>query len=493
VLGGFFLVARFNKIAAGLWLALASLFFYGWWSPQFILLLLSSICFNYCAGYVLSRGQAKTNKLLLGLAISVNLVCLGFFKYVNFFISTIDSLGADIGLLDIVLPIGISFYTFTQIAFLVDAYRGVAREYNFVHYLLFVTWFPHLIAGPVLHHSQMMPQFASPQTFKPNPESLSVGLTFFAIGLFKKVVLADYLAIYANPLFNLSGPDSSPMLISAWAGSLAYTLQLYFDFSGYSDMAIGLSRMFNIKLPLNFDSPYKAVNIIEFWRRWHMTLSHFLRDYLYFPLGGNRKGPTRRQINLMATMLLGGLWHGAGWTFVLWGALHGLYLVINHAWQNLSGRLNTKNSRLKEYFSVGLTFILVVFAWVPFRAPDISTTLEIWKGMIGLNGITLHPSLLGYMPESLASGVIYNGFVPELQVNTVSLFQWIALGLFIVWVMPNTQQILSNYAPAWDKARPGKYLINWRPTKIFGFITGLVFAVAVLLFQKNSPFLYFQF
>lgn len=493
VLGGFFLVGRFNKMAAGAWLALASLFFYGWWSPQFILLLIGSICFNYCAGYVLSHTAAKTHKLILGLAISANLICLGFFKYTNFFISSIDSLGAHIELLEIVLPVGISFYTFTQIAFLVDAYRGIAREYNFVHYLLFVTWFPHLIAGPVLHHSQMMPQFANPQTFRPNAESISVGLTFFAIGLFKKVVIADNLAIYADSLFNLSGPNASPMLISAWAGSLAYTLQLYFDFSGYCDMAIGLSRMFNIKLPLNFDSPYKAQNIIEFWRRWHMTLSHFLRDYLYFPLGGNRKGPSRRQINLMVTMLLGGLWHGAGWTFVLWGAMHGLFLVINHAWQSLSGRFINADSRLKKVFSVGLTFILVVFAWVPFRAPDISTTLSIWQGMIGLNGISVHPSLLAIIPESFASGFLFKGFVPELQVNTVSLFQWITVGLFIVWAMPNTQQILSNYAPAWDKVKPGQYLINWRPTKAFGFVTGLVFAVSVLLFQKNSPFLYFQF
>ena len=493
VLGGFFLIGHFNKIAAGAWLALASVFFYGWWSPQFIWLLLGSICFNYCAGYALSRATDKKKKIVLVLAISANLVCLGFFKYANFFITNIDSLGANIGLLDIILPIGISFYTFTQIAFLVDAYRGIAREYNFVHYLLFVTWFPHLIAGPVLHHSQMMPQFANPQTFKPNLESMSVGLTFFAVGLFKKVVLADQLASFANPLFDLSGTDSSPMLISAWAGGLAYTLQLYFDFSGYSDMAIGISRIFNIKLPLNFNSPYKAENIIEFWRRWHMTLSHFLRDYLYFSLGGNRKGPARTQINLLVTMLLGGLWHGAGWTFVLWGALHGLYLVTNHAWQNFSKRFVKENGRLTQYFSVCLTFVLVVFAWIPFRAPDISTTLTIWKGMIGLNGITLHPSFLGFIPENVAPGVIFKGFVPELQVNTVSLFQWITFGLFIIWVMPNTQQILSNYAPAWDKVAPGKYIVNWQPTKKFGFITGVIFAVAVLLFQKNSPFLYFQF
>jgi len=326
-----------------------------------------------------------------------------------------------------------------------------------------------------------------------NPESLSIGLTFFSIGLFKKVVIADQLATYANPLFNLTGRDSPPMFIAAWAGSLAYALQLYFDFSGYSDMAIGLSRMFNIKLPLNFNSPYKSVNIIEFWRRWHMTLSHFLRDYLYFPLGGNRKGPMRRQINLLATMLLGGLWHGAGWTFILWGVLHGFYLVINHIWQTLTGSATKVPGYFARGISVFLTFVIVVFAWVPFRAADIASTLSIWRGMVGMNGITIHPALKSLVPDGLSSIVTLKGFVPELKLNTADLFQWLAIGLVIVWFMPNTQQILSNYAPAWDKVKPGKFIFNWRPSKSFGFLVGLIFAVCVLLFQKNSPFLYFQF
>jgi alginate O-acetyltransferase complex protein AlgI len=319
----FFFVARRSARAAATWLVVASVFFYGWWNPKFVLLLLASVCFNYSAGYLIGHDRSRRNKILLVTAIVANLGLLGVFKYANFFITTLNGTGTHLALLDIVLPAGISFFTFTQIAFLVDAYRGLAKEYDFVHYLLFVTWFPHLIAGPVLHHKQMMPQFADADTYRPHSESISVGLTLFSFGLCKKVLLADQFGLFANPVFDAAAQGVQPHLIAAWVGALAYTLQLYFDFSGYSDMAIGLSRMFNVKLPLNFDSPYKATNIIDFWRRWHMTLSAFLRDYLYFSLGGNRKGRMRRHLNLIATMLLGGLWHGAGWNFVVWGGLHG--------------------------------------------------------------------------------------------------------------------------------------------------------------------------
>lgn len=286
------------------------------------MLLLASIAFNYGAGYWIGIKRTlqidKQAKLALIVAITVNLLLLGYFKYVNFFIVSANQFfGSHFPLRDIILPLGISFFTFTQIAFLVDVYCGIACEYNIIHYLLFVTYFPHLIAGPVLHHRQMMPQFADPDTYRINPEHIAIGLTAFILGLAKKVLIADDLSEYATPVFNAARDGSMPMLFEAWIGALAYTLQIYFDFSGYSDMAIGLSLMFNVRLPLNFDSPYKATNIIEFWRRWHMSLSSFLRDYLYIPLGGNRKGNIRRYANLMATMLLGGLWHGAGWTFIV--------------------------------------------------------------------------------------------------------------------------------------------------------------------------------
>lgn len=362
---GFFWVAKTSHRLAALWLVVASLFFYGWWNPKFVLLLLGSITFNYALSYAIGHAKnVRQSKLLLVSAIIANLLLLGVFKYANFFIEATNQFGAQFGMVDIVLPLGISFFTFTQIAFLVDVNRGITREYNFIHYLLFVTWFPHLIAGPVLHHRQMMPQFALPNVYRVDSEAIAVGFTIFTIGMFKKVILADQFALYATPVFDGAASGVQSMFFEAWIGALAYTLQLYFDFSGYSDMAIGLSRLFNIRLPLNFDSPYKASNIVDFWRRWHMTLSTFLRDYLYIPLGGSRHGQLNRYRNLIATMLLGGLWHGAGWNFVLWGGLHGLYLAINHGWHALTG--SATSGRVAHVFGVLLTFTAVTVAWVFF-------------------------------------------------------------------------------------------------------------------------------
>jgi len=488
---GFFFLARTSHRMAALWLAIASVFFYVWWNPKFVSLLLASICFNYGAGYLISH--ARTNaKAILVAAISANLLLLGVFKYANFFVSTLNSAGTHIGLFDIILPLGISFFTFTQIAFLVDVYRGIAREFNFVHYLLFVTWFPHLVAGPVLHHKQMMPQFSQAETYKPNFESISVGLTFFSVGLFKKVFLADHFALFANPVFDSAAGGEPPMLIAAWVGALAYTLQLYFDFSGYSDMAIGLSRMFNVKLPLNFDSPYKAANIIDFWRRWHMTLSKFLRDYLYVPLGGNRKGPARRHLNLLATMLLGGLWHGAGWNFVLWGGLHGVFLIINHGWRKLTGSTGETKSRVGHGLCVLITFVVVVIAWVPFRATSLDATFAIWNGMVGLNGLSLPETLSGRL-AAFAGTARFGGAFPGLPIITGEVLLWLPLGLAIIWALPNTQQWLANYAPAWDYVKYKASVLSWKPTRAFGLLIGFAFAASVLSFTKNSPFLYFQF
>ena len=299
------------------WLVAASFFFYGWWNPPYLGLILISILFNYVLGVSLSRIPRKT---LLIVGISGNLALLGYFKYANFFTDTLNALtDANIALQQIVLPIAISFFTFQQITYLVDAYRGETQEYNFLHYCLFVTFFPQLIAGPIVHHKEMLPQFAEKSLYKIKADNLAVGVTIFIIGLFKKVILADGIAVYATPMFDAAEWYDSLTFFEAWCGALAYSLQLYCDFSGYSDMAIGIARMFGVKLPINFYCPYKAHNIIEFWRRRHITLSRFLRDYLYFPIGGNRRGVSRRYVNVMITMLLGGLWHGAGWTFVVWG------------------------------------------------------------------------------------------------------------------------------------------------------------------------------
>ncbi len=460
---GFIFIGKHKQSGVVLWLAVASLFFYGYWEIKFLLLLLGSIIFNYGSGYLIAQ-SSKKSRLIFFVSISVNLVLLGIFKYANFFIATSNTFGTQWSSLAIVLPLGISFFTFTQIAYLVDVYKGIAHEYNFIDYLLFVTWFPHLVAGPVLHHKQMMPQFSSSSMYKPNYESIAVGLTLFSLGLFKKVILADNLAPLANRVFNDAAQGGLPMIEKAWFGVLAYTLQLYFDFSGYSDMAIGLSRIFNVKLPLNFNSPYKAANIIEFWRRWHITLSKFLRDYLYVPLGGNRKGAARRYVNVLVTMLLGGLWHGAGWNFVLWGGLHGLYLVVNHTWRTVTNATGIAKNRLTHTIGVLITFIAVMIAWVPFRATSMSATQNIWYGMIGLNGHEGDSTTLG----------------------------WYIAGLLIIWALPNTQQWLSKYAPAWDNVAVMERF-SWKPGRALAIITGIIFAASVVYFKKNSQFLYFQF
>lgn len=407
VLAGFFVLARLSAIWAAAWLFLASVFFYGYWMPKFTALLLASICWNYWVGSQIAKlnplhaiPETRTiAKRWLLLGVFANLALLAYFKYANFFIDNLNvALGQDWDVGRIILPIGISFFTFTQIAFLADAYQKGTREYGFIHYGLFVTYFPHLIAGPVLHHAQMMPQFRESTTYKVNWPQLAGGLCIFSMGLFKKIVLADGISPYADAVFNAAETGATPDFTEAWVGTLAYTFQLYFDFSGYSDMAVGLSWMFNVKLPYNFNSPYKALNITDFWRRWHMTLSAFLRDYLYIPLGGNRNGAIQRYINLFITMLLGGLWHGANWNFVFWGALHGLYLTINHGFQTFTHNLSAALLRnpLFHIFSWAITFFSVVFAWIFFRANDFPTALRIVGAMNGppLGSVSsIHPTL----------------------------------------------------------------------------------------------------
>jgi D-alanyl-lipoteichoic acid acyltransferase DltB (MBOAT superfamily) len=505
----YFLTARSSHQSAALWLAAASVFFYGWWNPKFVGLLLASVCFNYGAGHLISRARPGQAKAVLATAIAANLCVLGVFKYANFFVSTLNNAGAGIGLLDIILPAGISFFTFTQIAFLVDTYRGIAKEYNFIHYLLFVTWFPHLIAGPVLHHKQMMPQFTHAATYRVNPEHIAVGLSIFILGLSKKVLIADNLAEYATPVFRAASDGNTLMLFEAWVGALAYSLQLYFDFSGYSDMAVGLSLLFNVRLPLNFDSPYKAVNIIDFWRRWHMTLSAFLRDYLYVPLGGNRKGALRKYVNIMATMLLGGLWHGAGWTFVFWGGLHGLYLMINHGWHALKTRMGFGDGGyLGRLLAGGLTFLAVVIAWVFFRADSLATAQSMLAGMAGMNGLSLPASLADRLEPALGKipylDVIFNGALPNTHLSTGGAIASIAFGYALVWLFPNVRQIMHRYKPTWDDVagKPPVAAVrrgltttwpSWKPATVYAIPLGILFFACVVSLTKVSEFLYFQF
>ncbi len=498
VFGTYLAVSRRDHLYGVIWLFLASLFFYGWWDLRYLLLLIPSIGFNYLVGRGLSRldPTATHRRALLAFGVSCNLLLLAFFKYTDFLLGTVSALGGvQLPPLHVVLPLGISFFTFTQIAFLVDAYRFKARELSLARYGLFVSYFPHLIAGPVLHHAEMMPQFADPRTSRFSIENVAVGLTIFFIGLFKKVILADGASVYVGPLFDVPG---SPDLVASWFGVLAYTVQIYFDFSGYSDMAIGLSRLFGVVLPLNFHSPYKAANIIEFWRCWHMTLSRFLRDYLYIPLGGNRKGTIRRHANLLATMLLGGLWHGAGWTFVIWGGLHGIYLVVNHLWHTIRRGLGLTGSAgmTGTVVARGVTFLCVVIAWVFFRAASLPSAIVIIKGMAGLHGVVLPAhlgSLLGPVGRWLARAGVEFRFLPTPDGAGE---RWVAALLLIAFLCPNTQQIMRHWRPALvvpTSHAIGLIRASWSPNAAWTLGIAVLAAWATLNISERSVFLYFQF
>lgn len=494
-LAGFYVLGHLGfALAACGWLALGSIVFYGYWVPEYIVLLLASIAFNYRFGETILRalqgGRGSRARTVLTTAIVANLALLAWFKYANFFVGNIEAVsGLHIDLPKIVLPIGISFFTFTQIAYLVDTYQGKVRETNPIHYLLFVTYFPHLIAGPILHHAEMMPQFRESKNFRFIRANFVSGMAVFLIGLFKKVVLADGIQPYVGPVFD-APPGQALSFVEAWGGAFAYTLQLYFDFSGYSDMAIGLSRMFNIELPLNFNSPYKAVNISDFWRRWHMTLSRFLRDYLYIPLGGNQRGRIRRYSNLMTTMLLGGLWHGAGWTFVVWGALHGAYLGINHAWQAFAAKLNLGRiapGPVRRLASIALTFLCVVVAWVFFRAHDFGAAMRVLSAMADVPGIVL--------PEGSAIAATLQ--FSSLPVQPLAAFggdrqvAWTLVLLVLIWALPNTQEIVARVRTRWQTSPfPGSDLS-------MAAIGAIGFWIMLLLMINEtrgvSEFIYFNF
>ncbi len=498
----FYPLGRRNPRWAAAWLTLGSLFFYAWWNPVYVLVLLASILFNYGVGRRLVRlGERAPARrrywLLLGLA--GNLALLGYFKYANFFLATVQSVaGHTYTLSNTVLPLGISFFTFTQIAYLVDAASGRAREPDLLHYTLFVSYFPHLIAGPVLHHAEMMPQFAHATTWRFNPAFMAVGLTLFALGLFKKAVLADGIAPFVGPVFAAAEQGVPVGLFEAWGGALAYSLQLYFDFSGYSDMAIGLSSLIGVRLPLNFNSPYQATSISDFWRRWHMTLSRFLRDYVYIPLGGNKRGAPRRYANLLATMLLGGLWHGAGWTFVLWGGLHGLALALHQAWRGLRARLGhdmARTTALGRGCGMALTFLLGVVGWVFFRASSVASALSLVKAMAGLQGVQL-PSGIGLRLGSLGVWLEGQGmvFTPASGHALVMNFVWAAALLPLVFFAPNTQQIMRRFQPALHyggNMHPAP--LAWQPTTRSALALSVVLALGLLSLSRPAEFLYFQF
>jgi D-alanyl-lipoteichoic acid acyltransferase DltB (MBOAT superfamily) len=497
---GFFLIGKkgHHRVAIS-WLVGASLLFYGWWNPAYLFLILASILFNYAFGVVLGE-QKNTgkNKLLLSVGVAFNLGLIAYYKYANFFIDNLNLLlDTSYHLETIILPLAISFFTFQQIAYLVDAYKGQTREYNFLHYCLFVTFFPQLIAGPIVHHKEMLPQFAKDYTYIFNHKNMAIGLTIFIIGLFKKVALADSVSVYASPVFQGAEIGLTLTFFEAWTGALAYTLQLYFDFSGYSDMAIGIARMFGIKLPLNFNSPYKATNIVDFWRRWHITLSRFLRDYVYFSLGGNRKGKTRRYINLFITMLLGGLWHGAGWTFIIWGALHGLYLCINHGWHSFR-RLLGNDTTITTWYGRGLarlvTFTAIVVGWVFFRAESVQGATGMLIPMFeSLSPSNLIPFIAGLSNISLQE-TFHNGLFEDTYKGILLILSLIILALYF----PNTQQIMIQHKPALEtyvgeieQSHGGR--LEWNPSWKSAMVSAFLLYYVISNLIKESEFLYFNF
>lgn len=479
LIGYFLLTHKRLIIGSKLWLVGGSLFFYSFWNIYYLPLLLSSIFVNFFVGSALADAptaskstrplKTLTSKQLLLFGVLFNITLLGYFKYTDFLLTNINGLlGSNTQLLHVVLPLGISFFTFTQIAFLVDAYKSKVKEYNLLNYMLFVSYFPHLLAGPILHHSEMMPQFSSRWNQAVRWRHIAVGLFLFSIGLFKKVAIADTFAEWATPGFDTA---TTLNLFEAWATSLSYTLQLYFDFSGYTDMAIGMSLMFNIKLPINFNSPYKARDIQDFWRRWHITLSRFLRDYIYIPLGGNKVSKSRNYLNLFAVFLIGGLWHGAAWTFVAWGALHGMAIVIHRVWKDLG-------LRMWAWLGWLITFNFVNIAWVFFRAKDFEAAKKVLGGMIGMGGIMLPSTIEAKLPFLSKFGVEFGAWSANVGYSSgikvcVSLILLITMSM----VLKNSQQWACSI-------RYDKYAVT---------ATSVILFLGILLCSGKSEFLYFRF
>ncbi|OCL93283.1 MBOAT family O-acyltransferase [Arcobacter porcinus] len=468
----FYLTHKRLISGAKAFLVFSSLFFYSWWNVLYLPILLSSVLFNYVIANILSKKEFKksfSKKSVLIFGIVANLSLLAYFKYADFLIDNFNLVsGSSINLLHLALPLALSFVTFQQVAFLVDSYKGFTKEYDFLNYALFVTFFPQLIAGPIVHHKEMMPQFASRWNMVKRYKNIALGLFIFSIGLFKKVVIADTFAVWAT-----AGFDNAVTLnlIEAWATSLSYTFQLYFDFSGYCDMAIGIALLFNIKLPINFNSPYKALNIQDFWRRWHITLSRFLRDYVYIPLGGNKKGSFRTYNNLLATFVIGGLWHGAGWTFVFWGFLHGLALIIHRVWTNLGFKMNT----ILAWF---ITFNFVNIAWIFFRAKEWDDAIKVLSSMFSLDNVVLPNPLatkLGYLKDF---GVEFGGFIANLDNDGgKTLIPMMFFAFILVLFFKNSMEKRDSFKPNYKLA----------------FLTAFCFIFGILSLNKVSEFLYFNF
>ncbi len=464
----FFVLGKWcGRRVATFWLVAASVFFYGWWDYHYVPLLFASICFNYFVGGMIRKGCVSKGWLAFGIV--GNLMLLGYFKYTEFFLTTINQLAGYtvFSVPQIILPLGISFFTFTQTAYLVEEYRREAAPHSFLTYCEFVTIFPHLIAGPIIRHRDMLPQFTDRKTIVINHKNIAIGITLFSIGLFKKTVIADYLSPWVEFVFTRA---NSLTFLEAWIGALSYTFQLYFDFSGYSEMAIGLGLMFNLRFPVNFNSPYQACSIIDFWRRWHMTLGLWVKDYLYIPMGGNRSGKIGRMRNLFLSMLLIGLWHGAGWQFVFWGGAHGLLLIINHCWRQY-------NIHLPKMVNWSLTFLCVTACWVLFRAENLHQAVSVLSAMADVGNIVLpqggvYERSLGFLKDW---GISFAPWVLKVSLERAS----ITLGAILVGLL-----LLKN---------PLKLVETFRPNWKWSVAVVICLVVGILHIAHNSPFLYFQF
>jgi alginate O-acetyltransferase complex protein AlgI len=463
----YFLASRVSGRLAVLWLVLVSLFFYGWWRPENLPLFLASILFNFGAAALLSRPEVKwSRRTILIVGIAGNLGLLATFKYGQFIVANFNQLvGTSIPSPNFVLPLGISFFTFTQIAYLVDIYKARGTRHPFPTYALFVSYFPHLLAGPILHHAEMLPQFADDQNRKPRWDHLWQGICLFGIGLSKKVLLADALAPYARFGFDIA-PHLN--LLEAWLSSLAYFFQIYFDFSGYTDMALGVALLMNIRLPFNFDSPYRACDIQSFWRKWHITLGRFFRDYVYIPLGGNKLGGNRTLLNLFGVALLSGLWHGAAWSFVAWGAMHGTAMVVHALWKK-------RGRPLPSVVAWSLMFVFLNISWVLFRAPDTSRMREMLRGMSGANGVVLFSQLEPVFGFLRAAHI---QFRPLAIVEVEKLLAYLAIA-FVIAVLP------------WNSNRLAQAGAKIHPLLIATI--ALLATISILQLNQLSEFIYFNF
>lgn len=485
-----FLAAHRSTTAAVIVTTITSLFFYAWWKPPFVLLPLLSIAFNYWLGQRIIRADDRVKRALVIAGVTANLFVLGYFKYAGFLLSIIEQRSAA----SPNVPLALSFTTFVQIAFLVELARK-PTSVPLPRYAMFVAFFPHLIAGPIVRWSELGPQLADKLRYRLDWNNVAVGLTIFCLGLVKKILFADQLAPFVAPVFDAAADGHQVTAVAAWGASIAYSLQLYYDFSGYSDMAIGLGLLFNLRLPLNFASPLRATSIIDLWRRWHISLSRFLRDFVYVPLGGNSSSQFRRSMNLLATMVLGGLWHGANWTFIAWGAFHGILLTINHLWRTWRGPL--PSTAIGSSLGWILTFAAFAIGMTFFRSADIGTAWRLVTAMAGLGDAPANAPLL----TGFDFWLIGEGFVTEDFVRRWCGSYWsvagsaITIGFVIVTLTcPDTMEFVnyregephSNWRRAWGP-------LTWSPSAFWAVAMLALFAVVFVNLGNFSEFLYYQF